>query len=118
MPTTVFAALVKQKVYPDPLFGMNLRSIPGVTYPIGTNFSNLPMQPDSPFAVPWWYRTEFTVPAAYKGKTLWLQFHGIDYRASVWLNGRQIAKPEQVAGAWRMYELNITNIGEQLQFNS
>jgi len=26
VPTTVTAALVKQKVYPDPEFGMNLRS--------------------------------------------------------------------------------------------
>ena len=56
VPTTVVAALVKQKVYPDPEFGMNLRQVPGVTYPIGANFSNLPMEPDSPFAVSWWYR--------------------------------------------------------------
>ena len=38
VPTTVVAALVKHKVYPDPMFGMNLRSFPGVNYPIGTNF--------------------------------------------------------------------------------
>src|SRR5581483_2540413 len=49
----------KTKVYPDPYFGKNLRSIPGTTYPIGKNFSNLPMPANSPFAVPWWYRTEF-----------------------------------------------------------
>src|SRR5215510_11148602 len=41
VPTTVFSALVKHKVYPDPYFGMNLRSVPGVTYPIGANFSNI-----------------------------------------------------------------------------
>jgi len=35
VPTTVFAALVKQKVYPDPDFGMNLGFIAGVTYPVG-----------------------------------------------------------------------------------
>src|SRR4051812_39294279 len=40
VPTTVFAGLVKNGVYHDPYFGMNLRSIPGVTYPIGKNFSN------------------------------------------------------------------------------
>src|ERR1700729_2939980 len=34
VPTTVSAALVKAKVYPDPTFGMNLRSLPGVTYPV------------------------------------------------------------------------------------
>src|SRR5581483_12490370 len=59
VPTTVFAAQVKNKVFPDPDFGMTLRSVPGVTYPIGDNFSNYSMQPDSPYAVPWWYRKEF-----------------------------------------------------------
>src|SRR5437870_10642322 len=56
VPTTVVGALVKHKLYPDPDFGMNLRSIPGVTYPIGANFSNIAMEQDSPFMVPWWYR--------------------------------------------------------------
>src|SRR6476646_7006522 len=109
VPTTVVAALVKQKVYPDPDFGMNLRSIPGVTYPIGSNFSNVGMQPDSPFAVSWWYRKQFVIPASYKGKNTWLQFGGINYRANIWLNGKQIAKAEDTAGAWRTYEFNITD---------
>ena len=112
VPTTVVAALVKLKVYPDPMFGMNLRSLPGVNYPIGGNFSNFPMQPDSPFAVPWWYRKEFTLPADYAGKTVWLKFKGINYRANIWLNGKSIAHQENVAGAWRTYEFNITAAAE------
>ena len=40
VPSTVFGALVENHVYPDPYFGMNLRSVAGVTYPIGANFSN------------------------------------------------------------------------------
>jgi exo-1,4-beta-D-glucosaminidase len=109
VPTTVTAALVKQKVYPDPNFGMNLRSLPGVTYPPGANFSNLEMAPDSPFAVSWWYRTEFTLPAADAGKTIWLNFGGINYRANIWLNGKQIANSDDVAGAWRTWEFDITS---------
>ena len=109
VPTTVVAALVKQKVYPDPFFGTNLRSFPGVTYPIGANFSNIPMQPDSPFIVPWWYRKEFVLPASFKGKTIWLNFGGINYRANIWLNGKQLAKSEDAAGAWRTYEFDITD---------
>ncbi len=109
VPTTVVAALVKHKVYPDPFFGTNLRTFPGVTYPIGANFSNIPMQPDSPFIVPWWYRKEFVLPASFKGKTIWLNFGGINYRANVWLNGKQLAKSEDVAGAWRTYEFDITD---------
>jgi exo-1,4-beta-D-glucosaminidase len=55
VPTTVMAALVANKVHPDPYFGSNLRSIPGAA-PQGENFSNLPMPADSPFRVAWWYR--------------------------------------------------------------
>ena len=109
VPTTVVAALVQQKVYPDPDFAMNLRSFPGMTYPIGTNFSNQPMQQDSPFIVPWWYRKSFEIPVTDKGKTLWLRFGGINYRANIWLNGKQIANSNDVAGAWRTYEFNITD---------
>jgi exo-1,4-beta-D-glucosaminidase len=109
VPTTVVASLVNQKIYPDPAFGMNLRQLPGVTYPIGANFSNLPMQPDSPFLVPWWYRKEFVLPADYRGKSIWLNFAGINYRANIWLNGKQIANSDQVAGAWRTYEFNVTD---------
>ncbi len=109
VPTTVVAAMVKDKVYPDPMFGMNLRQLPGVAYPIGKNFSNEAMPPDSPFAVSWWYRKEFTLPASYKGKTMWLNFRGINYRANIWLNGKQIAKSDEVAGAWRTYEFNVTD---------
>ncbi len=108
VPTTVVAALVKDKTLPDPFPGMNLRSFPGMNYPVGANFSNIPMAPDSPYAVSWWYRKAFTVPSAYKGKTIWLKFDGINYRANIWLNGKQIANSDDVAGAWRTYELNIT----------
>ena len=45
----------------------------------------------------------------YKGKTVWLKFRGINYRANIWLNGKQIAKSDDVAGAWRTYEFNMTD---------
>jgi len=109
IPSTVVAALVKDKTLADPFAGMNLRSYPGVDYPIGSNFSNIAMASDSPYAVSWWYRKAFTVPAAYKGKTIWLKFNGINYRANIFLNGKQIAKSDDVAGAWRTYEFNITS---------
>jgi exo-1,4-beta-D-glucosaminidase len=109
VPTTVVAALVKDKTFPDPLFGTNLRQYPGMNYPIGGNFSNIAMAPDSPYAVSWWYRKQFTVPASYKGKSVWLKFNGINYRANIFLNGKQIAKDDDVAGAWRTYEFNVTD---------
>jgi len=109
VPSTVLAALVENKVYPDPYYGMNLRSIPGTSYPIGRNFSNLPMPADSPFRVSWWYRMEFNLPADYRGKTVWLHFDGINFRANIWLNGRQIATSDQVAGAYRIFEFDVTD---------
>ena len=118
VPTTVVAALVKHKVLPDPTYGMNLRQYPGVTYPVGANFSNIPMQQDSPYAVPWWYRKSFTLPAGYKGKAIWLNFHGINYRANIWVNGKQIANIDQVAGAWRTYEFNITPVAHPGALNA
>ncbi|MGH9601704.1 MAG: glycosyl hydrolase 2 galactose-binding domain-containing protein [Terriglobales bacterium] len=108
VPTTVVSALVKNGVYPDPYYGKNLRSIPGTSYPIGENFSNLPMPSDSPFNVPWWFRTEFQVPAEYADKAVSLHFDGINYRANIWLNGKKIADAREVAGAFRRYEFDVT----------
>lgn len=108
VPMTVVAALVNNKVLPDPYYGMNLRSFPGMSYKIGTIFSKQPMSDDSPFKCAWWYRTEFRVPAADRGKKLWLHFDGINYRATIWLNGHEIANPDRVAGAYRTYEFDIS----------
>jgi len=110
VPATVVAALVQDKTLPDPFFGMNLRQFEGVTYKIGANFSDIPMDPDSPYAASWWYRKQFAAPAAYAGKTVWLNFRGINYRANIWLNGKKIANSEEIAGAWRTYELNVTGV--------
>ncbi|MGB7284828.1 MAG: sugar-binding domain-containing protein [Candidatus Acidiferrum sp.] len=107
-PNTVFAVLVENGVYKNPYFGMNLRSIPGVSYKIGSEFANQEMPPDSPFAVPWWYRKEFEVPAQFKGKTVWLAFRGINYRADIWINGKKVAGSDQVVGAFRRYEFDVT----------
>jgi exo-1,4-beta-D-glucosaminidase len=109
VPTTVVAAQVKRGVLPDPFYGMNIRKYPGVSYPIGTNFSNIPMPPDSPYGVSWWYRKEFTLPNTFSGKTVWLNFRGINYRANIFLNGKQIANSNDVAGAWRTYEFNVSS---------
>jgi exo-1,4-beta-D-glucosaminidase len=112
VPTTVLNALVQNKVYPDPYFGMNLRSIPGTQYPIGENFANFPMPSDSPFNVSWWFRREFQLPPDYQGKDLWLHFGGINFRANIWLNGRRIADSSQVAGSYRSYEFNISTVAK------
>jgi exo-1,4-beta-D-glucosaminidase len=112
VPSTVVGALVEDKVYPDPFYAMNLRAMPGCGYPVGSNFANLPMPDDSPFRNSWWYRTEFQIPAADRGRRLWLHFDGINYSANVWLNGRKIADADEVAGAFRRYEFDITDAAQ------
>ncbi len=110
VPTTVLAALVADGTYPDPGVGLNLRGIPGTSYPIGDNFSNRAMDAESPFAPPWWYRTEFHLPAAAAGRTLWLRFAGVNFRFDAWLNGTKIANAGETAGAYRIHELDVTGV--------
>jgi exo-1,4-beta-D-glucosaminidase len=108
VPNTVVGALVENGTYPDPYFGMNLRSLPGMTYPIAKNFELLPMSPDSPFARSWWYRKEFDLPAALGGRAAALHLDGVNYRANVWLNGHRLADASETAGAFRRHDLDIT----------
>ena len=110
VPNTVAGALVENGTYKDPYFGMNLRALPGMDYPIGQRFTLLDTPKDSPFKPSWWYRTEFEVPAAHAGRSLALHFDGINYRANIWVNGQQIAKADEVAGVFRRYEFDVTRI--------
>lgn len=116
VPSTVVAAQVASGSFDrlftaghtDPYFGMNLRRIPGTTYPIGTFFANQEMAPDSPYACGWWYRrTLHTNPG--RGRRVWLHFAGINYSAEIWVNGRRIADRDAVAGAYRTYDFDITD---------
>ncbi|HEV2288788.1 MAG TPA: glycoside hydrolase family 2 protein [Candidatus Acidoferrales bacterium] len=108
MPSTVLAALVADKTYPDPYFGMNLRKIPGTTYPIGTIFAKQAMPKDSPFACSWWYRKEFSLPKELGKQRIWLHFDGINYRANVWINGSKVADASDVVGSYRTYDFDVT----------
>jgi exo-1,4-beta-D-glucosaminidase len=108
VPATVLAAQVAAGEFKEPYYSDNLRKIPGTSYPVGENFSNLPMPADSPYHCGWWYRKQFVLPAADKGRTIWLRFGGINYRANVWVNGKRIADSTQVAGAYRTYEFDIS----------
>ena len=110
VPTTVLAALVEDQTYPDPYYGLNLKSIPG--YREGRW---LVMPQDSPFRAPWWFRTEFVLPATSRGKHLTLHLDGINYQANVWLNGRKIADSKTVIGMFRRFEFPVNEharIGE------
>src|SRR5713101_5634599 len=108
IPATVVGALVTDKTYPDPNYGTNLKSLPGMNYSDKTFFANQEMPEGSPFRCSWWYRTEFTPPAGEAKKTEWLNFLGINYRANIWINGQKVADANDVAGTYRSYEFNVS----------
>lgn len=72
VPGTVLTTLVDNHVYPEPLYGENMRTIPE-----SLNKSN------------YWYRTVVGVPAANKGRHTWLHFEGINYSGQIWVNGHE-----------------------------
>ena len=88
VPGTLVGSLAKDNLIPDPNVGVNLRNLIGPKFESNKEQNDLPMDPESPFAVPWWYRTEFLIPDSFKGKTVWLHFGGINYRADIWVNGQ------------------------------
>jgi exo-1,4-beta-D-glucosaminidase len=110
VPNTVVGALVENGHLPDPYFGMNLRQLPGTTYPIGERFTLLPMPEDSPYKPSWWYRTEFELAAPAPDDRVALHFNGINYRANIWFNGTLVDDAKDVAGAFRRYEFDVTRL--------
>jgi exo-1,4-beta-D-glucosaminidase len=105
IPTTVLAALVENKIYPDPFYSDNLEKIPGYKKDLW-----LVMPEDSPFRPSWWHRVEFDIPKAFEGKNLVLHLDGINYRANVWLNGKRIAEDNSTVGMFRRFEFDVTSL--------
>jgi len=112
VPCTVLTGLVTNKVYPDPYNGMNNMLIPDASDSFNhqyhlERYSHIPGEPN-PWKKPYWYRTVFSVPAADKGKHFQLIFKGINYRADVWLNGRQIADSSRMVGMFQEHYLDAS----------
>ncbi len=112
VPSTVLSGLVANHIYPSPYLGLNNMLIPDASDEFNKQYkleqySFLPNNPN-PWKKPYWYRTAFNVPAMDKGRIFQLIFKGINYRAAVWLNGRQIADSTQMAGMFAEYSLDVT----------
>jgi exo-1,4-beta-D-glucosaminidase len=109
VPSTVLAALVANKVYPDPYYGNNYMELPGVR--------RWDIPEGNPFESSWWYRTEFDLPLDYAGKHVWLKFHSVNYRANLWINGQKVADSTQMEGAYRLFSFDITQYTKAGQKN-
>lgn len=74
VPGTVLTSYLNDGAIPDPDFGENQYAIS-----------------DSFFTADFWYRDEFTAPAATQaGQHYWLNFDGINWKAEVYLNGQHV----------------------------
>jgi len=118
IPATVVGALVTDKTYPDPNYGTNLKTFPGMNYSDKTFFANQEMPEGSPFRCSWWYRTEFTLAEGEAKKTEWLNFLGINYRANVWINGHKVEDANDVAGTYRSFEFNVSKFLQPGKMNA
>jgi len=114
VPTTVLSGLIKNGVYPDPHLDLNNYLIPDVSDEFNSKYnlskySYLPNK-ENPWKSPYWFRTEFTIPAKDRGKQVWLNFDGINYRAELWVNGKRIADSVEMAGMFQRFKFNITSV--------
>jgi hypothetical protein len=94
VPGTVLTTLVNNGVYPEPLYGTNNDTIP-----------------DALCLTSYWYRTTFVIPASFAGQRVWLNFQGINYAATVWVNGNPVG---MIQGAFTRGIFDITalaNVG-------
>ena len=80
VPNTVLGALIDagDPTYPDAVLNHLYED---------ANFA-LPYR--SRFAVPWWYRNEFTLPASENGKKVILNLEKINYNAEIYINGTKV----------------------------
>ncbi len=77
VPGTVLTSYLKVEAIPDPNSGKNQLYVS-----------------DSFFYSDFWYRTEFIAPALAPEKMAWLNFDGINWKATVFLNGEHIGRIE------------------------
>lgn len=92
VPGTVLTTLVDNKVYPEPLYGENMRAIPESLNKTG-----------------YWYRTTFEIPSSFKGRHVWIHFAGINYSAEVWVNGQQTGT---MLGAFIRGDFDISSVAK------
>jgi hypothetical protein len=88
VPGTVLTTLVDDGVYPDPYYGLNNLAIP-----------------ESLNKQDYWYRNAFDLPASLAGQQLSLDFEGINYHASIWLNGAHLG---DITGAFQRGQFDAT----------
>lgn len=100
-PGTEINALLQNGSCPDVFYSDTMRSCYGQMTKRGPD--TLPQ-----FSVPWWYRTDFTAPAA--GRHTELVLNGVVGAADVWVNGTEVATAATVTGAYARHAFDVTDL--------
>ena len=98
VPGTALTTMVDRGIYPDPDYGLNNLDIP-----------------ESLNKQDYWYRVEFRVPREARDRRLTLTFEGINYAASVWLNGQPLGS---IKGAFIRGVFDVTSIAKPDRANA
>ncbi|WP_329060008.1 glycoside hydrolase family 2 protein [Amycolatopsis sp. NBC_01480] len=91
VPGTPLTSMIAGGEYPDPLYGHIVTDT----------------VPDTLKDTDYWYRVSFPVPRLIPGQRFWLEFAGINYLATIWLNGKEIGTIE---GAFKRGVFDVTDL--------
>ena len=83
-----------------PPVGQNLPETVLVPYPVESALSGIQRHENRMF-----YRRTFTVPAAWSGRSVQLNFQAVDWQATVWVNGRNLGTH---SGGYDAFSFDIT----------
>jgi len=61
------------------------------------------------FTSDFWYQTKFNISNTNKGKKIWLNFNGINWKGDIYFNGQYIGKSE---GVYKRSVFDITNLAQ------
>ncbi len=92
VPSTVLGCLVDNGVYSNLYFSDNLTQVD-----------------EDGFRDQWWYRNKFIIDNSDENEKWRLDFKGINYKASIFLNGNCLASEDSVVGAFRMHSFDISD---------
>jgi len=90
VPGTILTSYLNNGSIPDPNFGDQQLQIS-----------------DAFFTSDFWYRNSFVIPANYPGKKIWLNFDGINWKADVYVNGKNLGA---ISGAFIRGKFEITSL--------
>ena len=88
VPGTVLTSYVNLGAVPEPYFADNMMHIS-----------------DSYFNTDFWYRNEFEIPGHFLAEKAWLEFDGINWKAEIYLNGKELGR---IDGAFKRGRFDIS----------